>query len=157
MLTLSVFAEVINGGIRQEYDANPKKKPEIQDVEPVYRTGAILAYNNGISFYNQQNYDKAIESFTEATRQEPRFGDAYFNLGLLYYSFDNIPEALMAFNKAYLSNKKDSEALLYMVKCYVEKNDIVAAKYYAAKIPKKSEFYKKGQECLKWKSIILLL
>ena len=142
------YAEVISGGIRKEYNQQENKKFEILDKEPNYSTGAILAYNKGIDFYKLTDYDKAIKSFKLAVKQEPGFADAYFNLGILYDYFDNPKNAIIAFNRAYAINKKDYEALYYMIKCYVLLEDRVAARFYSEKIPKDSEFYEKAKQLL---------
>ena len=92
---------------------------------------------------------KAIDSFKSAIKQENRFADAYFNLGILYEYFGNIDGAIVAFNRAYVINKKDYEALYYVIKCYVAKGSIVGAKFYFSKMPKDSEFYQPSQELLK--------
>lgn len=141
-------AEVISGGIRKEYNQQEKKKIEIPVKAETYSTGAILSYNKGIAQYKMSNYDEAIKAFKLAIKQEPRFADAYFNLGILYDYFDNPKDAIIAFNRAYVINKKDYEALYYMIKCYVLLEDKVAARFYAEKIPTDSEFYSKTQQLL---------
>ena len=152
IMTLTVcgicYADVISGGIRKEYNNQVKKKIEIPTKKAIYSSGAILAYNKGISHYKMSNYDEAIESFKSAVKQEPRFADAYFNLGILYDYFDNPKDAIIAFNRAYVINKKDYEALYYMVKCYVLLGDKTAARFYLDKIPQDSEFYAKTQQLL---------
>ena len=142
------YAETISGGIRKEYNKQEKKKIEIPVKKPLYSTGAILAYNKGISLYKLSDYDEAIQSFKLAVKQEPKFADAYFNLGILYDYFDNPNDAIIAFNRAYVINKSDYEALYYMIKCYVLLEDKVAAKFYMEKLPKNSEFYIKAQQLL---------
>ena len=142
------YAEIISGGIRKEYNKQEKKKAEIPAKVPIYSTGAILAYNKGISLYKLSDYNEAIEAFKLAIKQEPRFADAYFNLGILYDYFDNPQDAIIAFNRAYVINKTDYEALYYMVKCYMLLGDKVAAEFYTQKIPKDSEFYSKVQQLL---------
>ena len=141
-------AEIISGGIRKEYNKQEKKKIEIPQKVQTYSTNAVLAYNKGITFYKMSDYDAAIEAFRLAIKQEPRFADAYFNLGILYDYFDNPKDAIIAFNRAYVINKKDYEALYYMIKCYVLLEDKVAARFYAEKIPTDSEFYSKAQQLL---------
>ena len=143
------FADVISGEIRKEITVPNINDIKIPDNEKKYSTGAIFAYNKGIEEYKLTNYDKAIESFQSAIKQDDRFSDAYFNLGILYDYFDNPKEAIIAFNRAYITNKKDYEALYYMIKCYVILGDSVAAESYAKKIPKDSEFFTKAQELFK--------
>ena len=137
------YADVLSGGIRKEINQQAHRKIEIPEQEPDYPTGAILAYNKGIEQYKLSNYDKAIECFKSAIAQEPRFADAYFNLGILYDYFENPSTAIILFNRAYVINKKDYEALYYMIKCYILLGDNVAANFYANKIPKDSEYYSK--------------
>ena len=141
-------AEIITGGVRKEYKQQEQRIIKIPEKTPVYSNGAILAYNMGVGEYKLANYDKAIDSFKSAVKQEPLFADAYFNLGILYDYFDNPSAAIIAFNRAYLINKKDYEALYYMVKCYVLLGDNIAAGFYLRKIDKESEFYSKAQQLL---------
>lgn len=140
------FAEIIEGGIRKEYTTVEKKAISTKKQEPIYSIGAILAYNKGIEEYKLGNYDKAISSFKSAIKQEPMFADAHFNLGLMYDYFENPKSAIISFNRAYLINKNDYEALYYMVKCYVKLGDKIAAKYYLKKFPVESEYYLKSKE-----------
>lgn len=142
----TVFAEIITGGIRKEHKQNIENNIEIISSEPKYSTGAILAYNKGIEEYRLSNYDKSIEAFKLAIKQEPRFADAYFNLGILYEYFSNTPNALIAFNRAYSIDKKDYEALYYVIKCYLILGDNVAARQYFKKMPDSSEYYQKTKE-----------
>ena len=155
----TIFAETISGGIRKEYKQPIEKNIKIPYNEPQYSTAAILAYNKGLEEYKLSNYDKAIESFKLAIKQESGFADAYFNLGILYEYFSNFDSALIAFNRAYSINKKDYEALHYVIKCYLLKNDSVAARYYLKKMPKDSEYYQITKELFskkeaKWKKYI---
>ena len=143
------YAEVISGGIRKEYNQQPQRQIEIPEKIPVYSAAAIIAYNKGIAEYKRSNYDKSIEYFNLAIKQEPRFADAYFNLGILYDYFENPSSAIIAFNRAYVINKNDCEALYYMIKCYVLLNDNVAARFYFNKMPKESEFYTITEQILR--------
>ena len=143
------YAEIIEGGIRKEIQQSPKREIKLPEVKPRYSTGAILAYNKGVEYFKLSEYDKSIDSFKSAIKQENRFADAYFNLGVLYEYFDNIDGAIVSFNRAYVIDKKDYEALYYVIKCYVAKGDTVGAKFYFSKMPKDSEFYQQAQELLK--------
>ena len=146
LFNMASNADVIEGGIRKEIKPSQKRNIIIPQAEPKYSTAAILAYNKGIDYYKISEYDKSIESFKLAIKQAPRFADAYFNLGILYLYFNNPNSAVVEFNRAYVINKKDYEALFYVVKSYIEKGDNTAAKYYFNKLPKDSEFYQKAQE-----------
>lgn len=140
------YAEIIEGTVRKEYTTVNKKSVSIKEKEPIYSTGAILAYNKGIEEYKLANYDKSIEAFKLAIKQEPMFADAHFNLGLMYDYFENPKNAIISFNRAYLINKNDYEALFYMVKCYVKLGDKIAAQYYLKKFPTDSKYYIKAKE-----------
>ena len=48
-------------------------------------------------------------------------------------------------NSNYVINKKDYEALYYVIKSNIDNGDITAAKHYYNKMPKDSEFYAKAQ------------
>ena len=143
------FAETIEGGVIKEIRQHEKRTAQIPEKAQNYSTGAILTYNKGIEEYKLTNYDKSIEAFLLAVKQEPRFADAYFNLGILYDYFENPSQAVIAFNRAYIINKKDYEALYYVVKCYWQIGDKVAAKFYFNKLPKDNEYYEKAKTLIK--------
>ena len=145
LINVFSYAEVIEGGIRKEIKHTQKAEYKISEKEVKYSTAAILAYNKGIDYFKISEYDKSIESFKTAIKLEPRFADAYFNLGILYGYFNNPSNAVISFNRAYVINKKDYEALYYVIKSNIDNGDITAAKHYFNKLPKDSEFYTKAQ------------
>lgn len=56
-------------------------------------------YQQGLDFYEQGNYDRAITSFTQALRvkQDP---DAYFNRGLAYYDKEDYTNAISDYTRS---------------------------------------------------------
>ncbi|MDO8095075.1 MAG: tetratricopeptide repeat protein, partial [Candidatus Brocadiales bacterium] len=56
-----------------------------------------IHYNKGVTLYNQQRYDEAIEQLDIATKIYPQFDIAYYNLGLVYLNTGHNDEAIKSF------------------------------------------------------------
>jgi 4-amino-4-deoxy-L-arabinose transferase-like glycosyltransferase len=69
---------------------------------PIFR--AANAYMEGVVYYKQKNYEKAIELFKRTVNIDPRHEDALSTLGLCYAFLDNSDEAGKYFLRAYEVN-----------------------------------------------------
>lgn len=56
-------------------------------------------FNRGLAFYDQGDYDNAIDSYTKALRFKDD-ADAYFNRGLAYYSKEDYANAVADYTKS---------------------------------------------------------
>ncbi|MCH7623088.1 MAG: tetratricopeptide repeat protein, partial [Nitrospinae bacterium] len=54
----------------------------------------------GIEYTNQQKYDKAVESFLKAIKQNPKNPEGYYGLGGMYNYKKMYPDAEQAFKTA---------------------------------------------------------
>ena len=70
--------------------------------------------SQGVEFYKNQQYDLAIECFTEALKFEPNHATILFNLGRSYQQNINYEQAIKTLTKA-LKNHKDKEKVLKSV------------------------------------------
>lgn len=61
---------------------------------------ADMAYNGGVTYMNQGDYKKAIESFTQAISLDPRYQQAYGNRALSYEREGQYSKAIDDYTKA---------------------------------------------------------
>lgn len=66
-----------NSLFAQEEKTEPIKKEEV-----VVSNEAKLAFDKGMEFYRQSKYDEAIGAFSEATKVEPKYAQAYCEMGI---------------------------------------------------------------------------
>lgn len=97
--------------IKEETDKS-KKNTEISK--------SYSLFSEGLKYYNEKNYDIAIEKFTEVIRLNPSYADAYLNRGNLYKAEKNIDIALSIDknNVSALMNKGE----IYIYRYEIEKN-----------------------------------
>ncbi|MDD5530214.1 MAG: tetratricopeptide repeat protein [bacterium] len=65
----------------------------------------------GNEFYTKQNYESAINKYTEALVQSPNSAGAYYNRGLAYYYKGDLDEAIRDYDKAITIDPDDADAL----------------------------------------------
>ncbi len=87
-----------------------KKEEKEQEVEVDYKQ-AELNYTLGLSMADQEAfYEQAKEAFALATKYDPKFAEAYYNLGLMHYRTGNFDEARVNFQKVLQIDKDDQMA-----------------------------------------------
>ena len=91
-------------------------------------TDAKLQYNKGIDYYQVGQYSQAAECFKNATKLDPNYIDAYYNLGSLLEYLQQDEEALSAFKQIILRKPDDYESV-----------------YKAAEISKRLGYYDKAK------------
>ena len=57
-------------------------------------------FDDGKKYYDQKDYNKALEKFQEASKKEPNSAKIYYNIGLCYRKLKNYNDAISAFEKA---------------------------------------------------------
>ena len=60
---------------------------------------AIEAYTKGLDKIDQQKWDDAVESFSEAIRRDPKYIDAYLSLAGVYGQSKNYPQSIATYEK----------------------------------------------------------
>lgn len=63
----------------------------------------------GIAAYQETNYNKAIELFTQVLTEEGHNAEAYYNLASAYYKNGNIGPAVLNFHRAYRIDPSDGD------------------------------------------------
>jgi len=56
-------------------------------------------FEEGTSFYDQEDYNKALISFQKAVQTDPVFAEAYYNLGIIYDIQHKFSKAISAYEK----------------------------------------------------------
>ncbi len=100
-----------------------------------YGEDAVQAYNKGIQMTEREKYDKAIKYFQEAVSEDPRFVDAYYNLGILEEFRGNNKEAIEALEKAYKYKPDDYEIVYKLATLHYISKNLEEAEIYIKKIP----------------------
>ena len=73
--------------------------------------GDDIGYNNqGITYYQKGDYDRAIRDFTKAIEINPRYAKAYNYRGSAYGEKGDYDQAIRDFTKAIEINPKNSNA-----------------------------------------------
>lgn len=104
-------------------------------AESEFNSKAIKAYNNGIDLTNQEKYSEAVQYFKEATKIEPSFTDAYYNLGIIYQYLGKQDEALNSFLTILDYSPEDYEVIYKIAVMYHNKGENHTALDYIKKIP----------------------
>ncbi len=78
---------------------------------------AIINYNQGIEAHGQGNFQDALNKFSRATQIDPGYGDAYYNMGSIYYQLKRYPEAADMFQKAVNLTPGDGSAKYNLALC----------------------------------------
>jgi len=101
---------------------------------------AKVEYNRGNDYYQNAQYDKAIECFKNATELDPNYIDAYFNLGALLEYIHDYDGALNAFKQIILRKPDDYEAVYKAAEISKNIGNIDKMNMYLSIIPEDSLF-----------------
>ncbi|HUP42644.1 MAG TPA: tetratricopeptide repeat protein [Thermoanaerobaculia bacterium] len=100
---LQLIADLLSrSGREKEAQAYLDRVPETEELP------ADMLLNQGVRFYNDDDYDQALANFERVIRQEPDLADAYYYRGRVYLSQSRNAEALADFKK-HLELAPDSE------------------------------------------------
>ena len=91
---------------------NPTATPR-----PTAKTSADSFFDNGMEYYDSENWSLAVEEFTLAIQIKFRLEAAYFSRGYSYYNLAQYQNAISDFTKAIRLNSDD--ALYYAWRGYV--------------------------------------
>ncbi|MCM8796218.1 MAG: tetratricopeptide repeat protein [Candidatus Omnitrophica bacterium] len=73
---------------------------------PDFSSSAQIHNEIGMLYYLNEMYKEAIREFRKATTLNPKFVDAYFNLGISYSSINDLKNAILAYRNALEVNPK---------------------------------------------------
>ncbi|HBU69038.1 MAG TPA: hypothetical protein DEE98_01495 [Elusimicrobia bacterium] len=96
---------------------------------------AVPYYLLGIVRSNQKQIDKSIESFKKAIKYDPKFSDAYRELGAIYYiHIKDTDTAISYLVDAISSNKKNIRAYNDLSVLYLGVGDLKKARFYVNQV-----------------------
>lgn len=74
-------------------------------------------------FYLQKQYDSALSYYEELAKNKPANADLYYNLGNVYYRLNNVPKAVLNYERAlkYDPNNKDAQDNLAITQARITK------------------------------------
>jgi|GEM_PF-1234799 len=84
------------------------------EAQNIFREGVRAVVREG-------NIKKAAGKFREATKLDPKFMEAYFNLGMALERLNKRDEALAVYNEALAKNPNEPSATAYVAKLYLGK------------------------------------
>ncbi len=92
---------------------------------------AQLAYDDGMEYMEEQNYEGAIEKFSKAINIDPKFAFAWDNLGVSYRKTNQYQKAIEAYKKSLEINPQGRMPLMNIALAYnLKKEYKEAIKYY---------------------------
>lgn len=94
---------------------------------------AQLAYDDGMEFLDEGNFDMAISKFTKAIEIDPNFAFAWDNLGISYRKTNQYQEAIKAYKKSLEINPKGRLPLMNIAVTYNLNKEFEAAILYYKK------------------------
>lgn len=118
-------------------------QPVNADYVPL--TEAKLEYNQGIDYYNAQQYDRSMASFRRAIELDPNYIDAYYNLGTVLEYLHQDEAALTVFKQIIVRKPDDYEAVYKAANLSKKTGHLDSAKSYLSLIPPQSHIYAKSQ------------
>src|SRR4051812_4383220 len=69
-------------------------------------------FNKGNTFYQKEEYDKAIEQYDKLLKQGYESSELYYNLGNSYYKTGNIPSSILNYERALKLSPSDEDIIL---------------------------------------------
>ena len=100
-------------------------------ANPIYDTPAMALYNAGWAYYSKKDYKTALIKYSEALVREPMTDlrpRIEKNIGLVYYSQNNISEAIERFKKSVELNPSLYDVHFLLGECYLRIRDMEKAR-----------------------------
>lgn len=99
------------GGVYYSRSGNKNKALELFDLCINYSFSYIVAYlEKGFIFYDNKEYQKALEIFKLASQVNTTYADAYYWQAKCFEALNNKPNAIANYEKALLLDKQLTEA-----------------------------------------------
>ena len=88
---------------------------------------ALELYARGNDVKEEENYEKAIEFYEKAVKEDPKFAFAWDNLGLMYRKLENFDKAIEMYNKSLEIDPTGMMPLQNIAVAYIYKKDYTNA------------------------------
>jgi len=88
--------------VTQKEEAPPKSIAVEQEGEKGHTlvSEVLNHFNSGVTFYNQKEFSKAIQTYQKVIKLDPTYVEAYNNLGIIYQTLGDAKSAFGAYQKA---------------------------------------------------------
>ncbi len=77
---------------------------------------AIALYTEADNYRVRGQYDQAIAMLKEALDKDDEFVEAWYRLGLVYFSMHNLPEAIKHYEKGLSAHNRNTQAESILVR-----------------------------------------
>lgn len=96
-----------------------------------YTENALDLISQGSTLMAQSQYEKALEKFSEAQKDSPKYIECYINLGNAYSCLEKYEDAIDSFKKALMLDDKNCTAIFGIGNVlYMQGETLEALKYY---------------------------
>ena len=75
--------------------------------EAVSQETSIEKFNQGVTYFTSGNYEEALQVWTDIYNTGYRSASLHYNIGNAYFKLNNIPDAILFYERAYLLNPAD--------------------------------------------------
>jgi len=115
----SIYQELeLEAGASRRVEIDLAREPSEEQKK---RQEALALFQNGVSLAQENKIDEAIEAFRKAVELKPDLGEAYINLGLLFFRQDKTDEAEKVLLKALELKPEDPKIKEALANIYFEK------------------------------------
>jgi len=97
-----------------------EKKDTDKRVDKNARDNAQRYYKAGVKYGRAGLFRQARESFEQAIKSDPGFGDAYYGLGHALFDLGQYKESIAAFEKSTKINPQNNEAYTFIGQAYAK-------------------------------------
>jgi tetratricopeptide (TPR) repeat protein len=115
--------KVITPSISTSTQVTPISQPSVANAQNT----AITYYNRGITYVDQNDYNRAIEDYTQAINNYSNFIEAYFERGLAYINIKNYNAAITDYNRTIEIDHRWAEAYFNRGLAFINIKDYNAA------------------------------
>ncbi len=88
---------------------------------------AIAAYNRAVGYHQQNDLEKAVDLYRQATAMDPGLAVAWHNCGSALEDLDDIRQAVVAYRKAIELDPDDYRSLYNLFRCHQQLGDYSGA------------------------------
>ena len=102
---------------------------------------ANVAYKAGVSFVRSRSYDRAISSFEQALKYNPKMTDALYNIASVYVAQKKYDDAYKTYVKIIALNPYDYDSIFQAAKISYNRKNYALAMKYLKFIPDDYQYY----------------
>ena len=113
-LIVFIFGIALNISAQQEGAVKVLTEEEMNAAKSEFPVKALEKFNEGISAFEQKNYQLSIQLYTEAIAIAPQFAKAYLNRAYAQLELKNTAEAKKDFAKSAELDKEMHQAFFEM-------------------------------------------